>query len=182
MCVGPSLASLMSGKSGSRSISPSGLAVVAIVVIVAFFLYLHVAYGLQAVVVDGISMLPTLQSGDVVFIVHVNPTDINVGDVIVYRFTGNFYGIYLSNALIIHRVIYKYYYNGVLCFVTKGDNNPLPDPGYPSLCGTVDANGTEVSGIPYYYVYGVVVGGSQPLVIPYVGGLSLMFNPSSVQP
>ncbi len=149
------------------------IGITAIVIIIGLLVLAHEVYGLQAVVVDGRSMLPTLQSGDIVFIVRVPPSKINVGDVIVYRFTGNFYGIYLNNALIIHRVIYKYYHDGILCFVTKGDNNPFPDPGYPSICGYVNINGTEVGGTPYYFVLGEVVGGSRPLAIPYIGGLTL---------
>lgn len=169
---------------GRSKAAPLGSAALVIVIIalMALLAYWHIAYGLQAVVVDGRSMLPTLQTGDIVFIEKVNPADIRVGDVIVYRFTGNFYGIYLDNALIIHRVIYRYYHNGILCFVTKGDNNPFPDPGYPSICGTVNIDGYEVGGTPYFYVKGVVIGGQHPLVIPYIGGLSLMFHPSSQQP
>ncbi len=137
----------------------------------------HVSMGLTAVVVDGRSMLPTLQSGDLVFVVRVPPTQIEVGDVIVYRFTGNFYGYYLGNVLIIHRVIYIYYHNGTLCFVTKGDNNALPDPGYPQYCGYVEVNGTMVSGVPYSLVLGEVVGGERPIAIPYIGSLSLELRP-----
>jgi signal peptidase I, archaeal type len=103
--------------------------IIAAVVVVAA---LHIALGLDVVVVDGNSMLPTLQTGDLVLIVKENPTTISVGDVIVYKYTGPFYGVYLSNVYIIHRVVYIYYNNEVLCFVTKGDNNPLPDPGSPS--------------------------------------------------
>ncbi|MGC9071172.1 MAG: signal peptidase I [Acidilobus sp.] len=142
-------------------------------------LYLHPSSPtpLTVVVVDGRSMLPTLQSGDLVFVVKVPPSDIRVGDVIVYRFTGNFYGIPLNNVLIIHRVIDIYYHNGTLCFVTKGDNNQLPDPGYPSYCGYVSLYGTDVSGVPYWFILGKVIGGRTPFTIPYVGALSLIMRP-----
>jgi signal peptidase len=150
--------------------------VIAVVTVVAA---LHVALGLDVVVVDGNSMLPTLQTGDLVLIAKENPTAISVGDVIVYTYTGFFYGVYLSNAYIIHRVIYIYYNNGVLCFVTKGDNNPLPDPGFPQYCGYVSINGTNVSGVPYWKVVGVVVGGRTPIAIPFIGSLSIALRPPS---
>ncbi|MGC9209888.1 MAG: signal peptidase I [Acidilobus sp.] len=147
------------------------------VLVAASSLNLPLLTSVTVVVVDGRSMLPTLQSGDLVFVVKVPPTSIRVGDVIVYRFTGIFYGIPLNNVLIIHRVIYVYYHNGTLCFITKGDNNQLPDPGYPSYCGYVNIGGVEVSGVPYKFVIGEVVGGKTPLAIPYIGALSLIMRP-----
>ena len=150
---------------------------IAFIVIVVAVTVAHVSLGLTAVVVDGRSMLPTLQSGDLVFVIKAAPSQIKVGDVIVYRFTGYFYGYYLQNALIIHRVIYVYNHGNTLCFVTKGDNNPIPDPGYPQYCGLVEINGTPVSGVPYNDVVGVVVGGQDPIAIPYIGSLSLELRP-----
>jgi len=150
--------------------------IIAVVIMVAA---LHIALGLDVVVVDGNSMLPTLQTGDLVLIAKENPTTISVGDVIVYKYTGPFYGVYLSNVYIIHRVVYIYYNNGVLCFVTKGDNNPLPDPGFPQYCGYVNLNGTNVSGVPYWKVVGVVLGGRTPIAIPFIGSLSIALRPPS---
>ncbi len=168
----------MSGMQGNtratKSLHAFILVVAALIVVIVIA---HVGLGLTAVIVDGRSMLPTLQSGDLVFVVRALPSQIKVGDVIVYRFTGNFYGYYLQKALIIHRVIYIYYHGDTMCFVTKGDNNPLPDPGYPGYCGFVEVNGTAVSGVPYNVVVGVVVGGKDPIAIPYIGSLSLELKP-----
>lgn len=175
--------------------------VILIIVLVSATYYAHATLGLSAVVVDGKSMLPTLQTGDIVFIISPKDANITVGDVVVYRYTGYFYGYYLYNALIIHRVIYIYHHDGIECLVTKGDNNLVPDPGYPSVCGyvTITINETQtpggpvgyategpgsavagevrVSGVPINYVIGVVIGGSRPIAIPYIGSLSLILRP-----
>lgn len=86
------------------------------------------------VVVSG-SMEPTFYRGDVVVIEktnflgmeEVNPNNLNVGDVVIYRATW-------FNEPVIHRIIYKgYNQDGKLYYITKGDNNPVHDPAdvYP---------------------------------------------------
>ena len=168
----------MSGGATTKSRFPRKLKALAVLVVMlaAAVVYSEVYLGLAIVVVDGKSMLPTLQTGDLVLVVR-HYSSIRVGDVIVYRYTGFFYGYYLENALIIHRVVYIYRNNGATCYVTKGDNNPVYDPGYPNVCGSIEFNGTVVSGVPASDVVGVVVGGSEPVVIPYLGGLSLALRP-----
>ena len=164
------------GGASKRDPARTILAVVLVVAVVAALIYVKVYLGLSVVVVDGRSMLPTLQTGDLVFVLRHHGA-IRVGDVVVYRYTGFFYGYYLKGALIIHRVVYIYSHNGVECYVTKGDNNPVVDPGYPQLCGSAEFNGTVVSGVPASDIVGVVAGGSEPIAIPYLGGLSLAFRP-----
>ncbi|MCX8184845.1 MAG: signal peptidase I [Sulfolobales archaeon] len=67
-------------------------------------------------VVEGSSMEPTLQPGDLVVIVkRVSLGEISIGDVIVYQ---------RGRTLIIHRVI-RIEGNTL---IAKGDNNWLPDP------------------------------------------------------
>ena len=73
-------------------------------------------------IVEGYSMWPTYDNGDVLLIVGVEPLDLKVGDVIVYR--------KYDGTLVVHRVIDKSYIDGKWVFRTKGDNNPHPDP-YP---------------------------------------------------
>jgi len=74
-------------------------------------------------VVEGKSMEPILQTGDLVFIVKVPPNSLNVGDVIVYkRPTGEF---------VIHRIIKILRIGKVIAVVPKGDNNMLPDGEIP---------------------------------------------------
>ncbi len=84
------------------------------------------------------SMYPYYNVGDVLVVVGVPYGEIRRGDVVVYRLPGR-------SVPIVHRVIAKTP-RGV---VTKGDNNPLPDPWSP---------------VPPKYISGKVV-----LRIPYVG-------------
>jgi signal peptidase len=108
-------------------------------------------------VVSGSSMEPILSTGDVVFIQPVkSPSEIRVGDVIVYRSQAGRY--------IIHRVINMINVGGKVYLITKGDNNPVPDifgPGYP--------------GVPFESIVGKVVSiEGDVLKIPYIGIISLL--------
>ncbi len=112
-------------------------------------------------VVRGCSMYPLLRQGDLVIIVHKDPDDIRVGDIIVYRS--------LKGHLIIHRVVAIIKVNGKYEYVTKGDHNPHDDSylfEYP-----------EGRGVPYSRVIGVVW---RPFgvdfKIPYVGYLALLLG------
>jgi len=67
------------------------------------------------------SMQPTLRPGDIVFIVKVYPSEIEVGDIIAVKTN---YGTYM------HRVIEKIPSNGEFLFKLKGDANKDPDPSY----------------------------------------------------
>ena len=66
----------------------------------------------------GISMLPAIEPGNAVIIDTVVER-IDIGDIIVYTYDGNFVG---------HRVI-AITQDG---FITKGDNNPYPDNLVPT--------------------------------------------------
>lgn len=72
-------------------------------------------------VVDGPSMLPTLHQGDYVVIKRVPPSEIEVGDIIVYH------SPHEPSKLIVHRV-YEIVSKNPLVLKTKGDNNMYPDP------------------------------------------------------
>ncbi|MEN4006639.1 MAG: signal peptidase I [Methanobacteriaceae archaeon] len=102
------------------------------------------------VVVSG-SMEPVLQRGDIV-IVDNNPDTAYVGDIIVYRATW-------SPKPVIHRIIYiGKTPEGDTFFVTKGDNNPSPDP---------------VVVHPDQVISKAVSINDAPLVIPKVGYVTL---------
>lgn len=64
------------------------------------------------------SMEKELFVGDVAIIKKCNANDVNVGDIIEYQMEGY---------TVIHRIIEKKQKNGDYYFVTKGDNNRLPD-------------------------------------------------------
>ena len=87
--------------------------------ILAIILLILIGTGyLILAVVEGNSMEPLLQTGDVVIV--VKSSKIDVGDVIVYR--------KYDGVLIIHRVIKFINLNGRTFIVTKGDNNLFADP------------------------------------------------------
>ena len=94
-----------------------------VVIFVAFVIF--IAFGLLTFSrrVDGISMLPTLEEGDLVVIQQVPFSSIHVGDIIVYG--GTCSDVYLSGSpvSVIHRVVQ----NTSLGLITKGDNNPYTD-------------------------------------------------------
>lgn len=106
--------------------------VISIVLVLALHNGLKIALHTDAplvIVVSG-SMEPVFYRGDVVLLKGVNPEEIRIGDVVVYERPYTKYPI-------IHRVRKIKEYNGELCFVTWGDNNPFPD-FYPTKNGMID--------------------------------------------
>lgn len=102
------------------------------------------------VVVSG-SMEPVLYRGDIV-IVNNNPGTAQVGDIIVYQPTW-------FPKPVIHRIIYiGKTPGGDTFFVTKGDNNPSPDP---------------VPVHPDQIISEAVTINDAPLVIPKIGHVTL---------
>ncbi len=125
-----------------------------IFILVISFLALNLLGIVTLAVVEGRSMEPTLQTGDLVLVVKVSPEDIHVGDIIVYKKP--------SGTFIIHRVIKIKRVDDQFYYITQGDNNPIPDG----------------PGIPYKDVIGKVVSvNDAPIKIPVIGYLSLMFRP-----
>ena len=64
------------------------------------------------------SMETSINVGDVVILKKCDASDVEVGDVIQYS---------RDNYTVVHRVISKYYEEGELLFITKGDNNKSED-------------------------------------------------------
>ncbi len=93
-------------------------------------------------VVEGRSMEPLLQTGDLVFVIKASPDNIHVGDVVVYKRPNGEY--------VIHRVIEIIGNGDSMLVVTKGDNNPVPDGNIPIdwVAGKVVAIGGNVIKIP----------------------------------
>ncbi len=130
---------------------------VAGIIIIAVLVGLIVSGAVRIAIVDGRSMEPLLHTGDVVFLEKKPVDQIRVGDIVVYK---SFNGRY-----IIHRVIKIFRVNNNYCFIVKGDNNPIPDPGFPS-CNSV--------GIPSKVIIGVVIQYDNTTIkIPYIGGFSV---------
>ncbi|MEM0506329.1 MAG: signal peptidase I [Thermosphaera sp.] len=136
-----------------------------LVIIIANPLVLSTITGSQAplAVVKGESMLPVLREGDIVFTYRPSPSEINIGDVIVFRAS--------SNKLIIHRVVDVKIIGGNYYYVTKGDNNYGPDIIYFDLVGN------QPLGVSYNRVVGKVLSLNDMVVkIPYLGYISLWFQ------
>ena len=111
------------------------------------------------VVVSG-SMEPVFYRGDVVVLEQtnflglneINPNDLNVGNIVIYHATW-------FPEPVIHRIVYKGQDSqGKEYYITKGDNNPVPDPAvvYPDQVAAK-----------------VVTIGNTPLVIPKIGYITL---------
>lgn len=66
------------------------------------------------------SMYPTFITGDIIIVQKVNPSDLKVGDVIVFNRP-------YSDTPIVHRIIQIIREDGTLEFKVKGDFNPIPD-------------------------------------------------------
>jgi signal peptidase I len=114
--------------------------------VAAFALLLFWAYFVQADTrrVDGHSMLPTLEGGDLVVIQGVAIGDIHVGDVIVYNGLCS-----VGGESVVHRVV-AIVSTGL---ITKGDNN----------LGTDQTSNIAISPITQQCLEGKVI-----FVIPYV--------------
>lgn len=123
-----------------------------VVVVFAFIEGIKIATGTEVpiAIVEGNSMVPTFYDGDIILVVGVKPSDLNVGDVIIYKT--------YNDRMIVHRIIEVIINDGKYFFKTQGDNNPLPDPGLVSE--------TQVVG----RVIGVLipkVGGIFKFIMPY---------------
>ncbi len=130
-------------------------------------------FGFTLVVVEGHSMEPLFQSGDLVLVQKVPPDQIHIGDIIVYRGCGGH--------LIIHRVV-DICKGGSYCFLTWGDNNRIPDTA-DMICSTCVCELRVANrpifwpGVPYSRVVGKVVEiGGYIYKIPYIGALSIIFK------
>lgn len=69
------------------------------------------------------SMTPEIDVYDVVLVVHKDPEDIEVGDIISYYSTNDYFG----EIPITHRVVEKFNTNNGVTFRTRGDANPVVD-------------------------------------------------------
>ncbi|MEM0121059.1 MAG: signal peptidase I [Thermoprotei archaeon] len=130
---------------------------IAIIALLSLATMLHTQVPLAAVTSG--SMTPTIKQGDLLVVEGVNPYNLHVGTIIIYRTTDP----YLTDELIVHRIIkIDVSNNTIIGYITKGDNNPYPDTVY----------GFEPpTGIPPKDVVGKVV-----FVIPLLGFLVLFLK------
>lgn len=93
----------------------------------------------------GSSMEPTLQSGGLLLISPVNPTEVKVGDIIVYNVPQLIREYYNYPPVVAHRVVKVTNERGILSFRTKGDNTGED----PFTIHPGDIRGTVGDQIPY---------------------------------
>ena len=91
--------------------------------------------------VESGSMEPVLYRGDLVVVRAVDPTTLQVGDIVIYNTSTNPYAV-----PIVHRIIAIQDISGELYFITKGDNNPSPDPDMRS---TADIRAKVIGSVRY---------------------------------
>lgn len=91
--------------------------------------------------VESGSMEPVLYRGDLVIVRAVDPTTLQLGDIIIYNRTSD-----PRDVPIVHRIIAIQDISGELYFTTKGDNNPGPDSG---LRTTADIRAKVIGSIRY---------------------------------
>ena len=75
------------------------------------------------VAVQGTSMLPTLRTGDLVFLSPPDPRTLKKGDIIAVRVPAQDRSTYALPANVVHRIVRVEHSLGQLIFITKGDNN-----------------------------------------------------------
>lgn len=95
------------------------LALIAVVVILAILIAGVRLFGVQVFTVLSGSMEPEIHTGSIIYVVEVEPEELQLKDVITYRLTGQ------TNST--HRIIDIQEENGKLQFYTKGDNNNTAD-------------------------------------------------------
>ena len=125
------------------------IAEIAIATLIFTLLLLNLTGNIMFAVVEGKSMEPLLQTGDLVLVVKASPNSIHVGDIVVYKRPGG--------ELVIHRVLKIDKVGNEYMYFIKGDNNPLPD-----------------GDIPYSWILGKVAGiDGNVFKVPVLGYLTL---------
>lgn len=139
----------------------SGAMLVIVLALGALVIVVPAVSGGTALTVLTQSMEPQLPPGTLI-IIHPTPIDqIKIGDVLTYQIKSG------ESAVVSHRVISRSVdTKGRTTFITKGDNNDLPDAGPVQK---VQIKGTLWYSIPWLgYVNNLVGGQGRSLLIPLV--------------
>ena len=134
----------------------------------SFLIYFVLQISLETetpiVVVISPSMEPTIKKGDLLFVKGTEPYLIKngtiegkEGDIIVFDAQGLWPGT--PGEPIVHRVIDKYLVGDVWYFLTKGDNNDIPD----------------AAPVPGDRIYGIIIG-----IIPFIGWIKIILTESGL--
>jgi len=133
-----------------------------IFILFLFFLISIIFNVINIATVQGVSMYPIFQNGQITFYIPTNNAD--VGDIIIYKSPTKY-------TYVIHKVIQVNNFQGQERYVTQGVN-PITNP-YPDTLVGLEPQG----GVPQNYVVGKVVNINKLVFsIPYLGYLSLIFS------
>ncbi|MDD1748081.1 MAG: signal peptidase I [Methanomassiliicoccales archaeon] len=91
------------------------------------------------------SMNPTLETGDMVVVTSVEPSELKVGDIIVFNSP-------IASGLVCHRII-DVKQDSELVFQTKGDNNEDPDPYLVPSANVVGKVQADIPSMGYVIQY-----------------------------
>ena len=119
------------------------LLILVAVVIVGLF---SIRGALPFVPILGVSMEPEFKAGDLITIEEVSPSDIEVGDVIVFTVPQMVREAYDYPKVVVHRVVRAYTTDRDTTFRTQGDNVEGEDP---FMVRARDIKGTPGRRIPY---------------------------------
>jgi len=119
-----------------------GLILIIAAVIIGF---LSIRGVMPFMAIFGTSMQPAYEPGDLILIEEVSPSDIEVGDVIVYTVPPMVRSVYNYPLVVAHRVIKVDTAQGTISFRTKGDNTGED----PFTVRPEDLRGQVSNSIPY---------------------------------
>ena len=132
--------------------------------LIYFVLQISLGTEIPIVVVISPSMEPTIKKGDMLFVKGTEPYLIKngtiegkEGDIIVFDAQGLWPGT--PDEPIVHRVIDKYLVGDVWYFLTKGDNNHVPD----------------AAPVSEDRIYGIIIG-----IIPFIGWVKIILTESGL--
>lgn len=99
--------------------------------------------------VDGVSMRPTLQAGDLVFLKSVDPKTLRKGDIVAVNVPAADRHKYHLPAHIVHRIVKVGHDAEGIVFTTKGDANSGPDVFVTHASGVIGELRWDVPGVGY---------------------------------
>jgi signal peptidase len=155
-----------------------------IILLASLFLYLNASPPFLAIASG--SMEPTLSRGDMIFSSPVNPDEIQVGDIVVYRVAPTFQEQYGYPTSVCHRVVKIENSKGQLYFRTKGDATGED----PFKVNPDQIIGKESNSIPYlgYLIMfpqsrqgWVFLGGLLILILVYCNSAAIISNGKKVR-
>lgn len=105
------------------------------------------------VAVEGTSMLPTLRTGEIVFLAPADPSTLKTGDIIAVRVPTQDRTTYSLPANVVHRIVRVEHTKSGLLFITKGDNNSGNDVFTTPAANVVGRLRYVVPGIGFVFLF-----------------------------